>query len=129
MDKDHVYYAFGGSDIVVYIDNIVFSEVKEVFINTKKKQVEFKTILFNTSIKTSKELTSKKDAKVLFVFANEYGEKMYRVINKIKFSHEEVKYSIDKLIMYNSYIFDFEEISLYESFDRLDELREEVFNS
>lgn len=123
------YTCFGGSDIVIYLDNKVVAETEQVNVNTHTRQVEIKAIVFKTLIELSKELNSKTNSKLLFVFVNEHGDKMYRVISGVQFSHEMITYSIDKMTMYNSFIFDFDVISTYEEFSvSVDELREGVFN-
>ena len=85
-------------------------------------------MIFNTLVDTLKEFTSTNNSKVLIVFCNEYGYKMYRVFNGVKFSHEDIQYSTTAMLMHNSFVFTFEDSTPYENFSTIDELRKEIFN-
>lgn len=123
------YICFSGADVVAFIDNKAYGEVLDININTKSKELIIKTVLFDTLIKTHKEFQSMTNSKILVVFLNEYGNKMYRVYDGIKFSHEEIEYSIEKIKMNNSYIFSYRNSSDYEDFSTsIEKLREDVFN-
>lgn len=121
-------HAFEGCDFVIFLDNKVISELDDIVIDTKKNEIELRTTLFSSLKMKHKELVKKEDSKMLVVFSNEYGEKMYRTFNGISFSHEKIAYSIRNSNMYNAYIFNFKDASFYEDFATVDELRKDVFN-
>lgn len=121
-------HAFEGCDFVIFLDNKVISELDDIVIDTKKNEIELRTTLFSSLKMKHKELVKKEDSKMLVVFSNEYGEKMYRTFNGISFSHEKIAYSIRNSNMYNAYIFNFKDVSFYEDFSTVDELRKDVFN-
>lgn len=121
-------HAFEGCDFVIFLDNKVISELDDIVIDTKKNEIELRTTLFSSLKMKHKELIKKEDSKMLVVFSNEYGEKMYRTFNGISFSHEKIAYSIRNTKMYNAYIFNFKDASSYEDFSTVDELRKDVFD-
>lgn len=127
-EKYKHYICFGGADIAIFIDNQAYGEIDDIYINTKTKELTIKTVIFNTLVDTLKEFTSTNNSKVLIVFCNEYGYKMYRVFNGVKFSHEDIQYSTTAMLMHNSFVFTFEDSTPYENFSTIDELRKEIFN-
>lgn len=127
---NYLYSAFNGSEVEVFIDNIAFGEIQKVEYDTIKKEIKLNLAIFNSMVDTNEYFINMNNSNILYVFQNEYGDKMYRLFNNVTYVGEKGQQSVDEMYFTTNYIFSFESATPYTKFEcSVQELSEQIFNS
>ena len=122
-------HIFNGCEIIFFLDNNSMGEISGINVNSKTKELTIDIVIFNSMVKCHDFLVSRTNSKLLLVFNNIYGHKMYRVIEGIKYDHEIDSFDISDKFFTEKYVFNYEEISSYKEITcPVEELRNQVFN-
>lgn len=122
-------YIVGGIDIVIFINNKALGEIKNIKYNTLEKELKLQTVVLSDTVSSVHDyLSSLKNATILYVMANENGDKIYRIFKGVTFKGDEAEHSIEDPCFSINYIFNYETATPYLSFKyTVQDLRNQTF--
>lgn len=90
-----VYHSMGGSDMVWIINGQIVGELHTMRLNGNKREISFDVAMFNKIVEVDKLFSSLEDSKIIQVFVNEDGVKVYRTFTNVNFLYKSSVQSID----------------------------------